>query len=81
LIIGSKQQKDFGVRLDGVEFRTLSTEDNVSLIAAFRVEEVKEAVWQCEGAKSLRPDGFNFNFIKKSWEFIKEELQCHDIVS
>ena len=31
-------------------------------------------MWQCEGSKSPAPDGFNFNFIKKSWEFIKEEF-------
>jgi len=31
-------------------------------------------VWQCEGAKSLGPDGFNFNFLKKCWEVIKVEV-------
>jgi len=69
-----KATRDFGVRLDEVEFRTLSPEDNECLIASFRVEEVKEVVWQCEGAKSPGPDGFNFNFIRKRWEFIKEDI-------
>jgi len=69
-----KATKDFGVRLDAVEFMSLTQEDNLSLIAEFFEKEVKDAVWQCEGSKSLGPDGFNFNFIKKSWEFIKEEF-------
>lgn len=52
--------KDFGVRLGGVKFRSISSDDNVSLISDFTKEEVKEAVWQCDGSKSPGPDGFNF---------------------
>ncbi|XP_068474698.1 uncharacterized protein [Phaseolus vulgaris] len=69
-----KATKDFGVRLDGVEFKSLSEEDNASLIASFTEEEIRNAVWQCEGTKSPGPDGFNFNFLKKSWDFIKEDI-------
>jgi len=36
------------------------------MIEVFSEEKVKEVVWQCEGSKSPDPDGFNFNFIKKS---------------
>ena len=54
------------------------------MIEAFTEEEVKEAVWQCEGTKSPGPDGFNFNFIKKSWNSLKTDfvvgLECfHEI--
>jgi len=31
-------------------------------------------VWQCEGTKSSGPDGYNFNFIKKNWELLKEDF-------
>ena len=31
-------------------------------------------MWQCEGSKSPGPDGFNFNFLKKGWEVVKEDL-------
>jgi len=31
-------------------------------------------MWQCEGTKSPGPDGFNFNFLKKNWEVIKDEV-------
>ena len=66
--------KDLGVRLDEVEFKTLTLRDNEGLVAGFTEKEVKDAVWQCEGSKSPGPDGFNFNFIRKSWDFVKAEL-------
>jgi len=66
--------KDLEVRLYGVEFKSLTPMENESLVAMFIEEEIKDAVWQREGSKSPEPDGFNFNFIKKSWEFIKEEI-------
>jgi len=66
-----KATKDFGVRLEAVEFNCLLPHVSRSMIEAFTEEEIKEAVWQCEGAKSPGPDGFNFNFIKKSWNTLK----------
>ena len=49
-------------------------EDNLSLIADFSEEEIREAIWQCEGNKSSGPDDYNFNFIKKSWDIMKGEV-------
>jgi len=49
--------KDVGVRISAVEFKTLSMEENLSLIVEFTEEEVREAVWQCDSSKSLGPDG------------------------
>jgi len=66
--------KAFEVVLEGVEFKALTQDDNDSLVAEFSGKEVREAVWQCNGSKSPRPDGFNFNFIKNSWEVIKKEV-------
>lgn len=37
--------------LDGVHFNQISVEDNVLLQAKFSVEEIKEAVWDCDGNK------------------------------
>lgn len=51
--------------LDGVEFNQISAEDNEDLIAEFEMEEIKAAVWACEGNKSPGPDGYNFRFIKE----------------
>jgi len=69
-----KATKDFGVRLDGVEFKSLLPEVSLSMIEAFSEEEIKAAVWQCEGMKSHGPDDFNFNFIKKSWNILKSDF-------
>jgi len=69
-----KATRDFGVRLEAVEFNSLSHEDNLSLVAEFSEEEVREVVWHCEGSKSPGPDDFNFNFIKNNWEIIKGEI-------
>jgi len=42
---------------------------SLKLIAEFSEDEIKQAVWQCEGSKSPGPDEFNFNFIKSNWNF------------
>jgi len=50
--------------------------NNESLVAEFNEIEVRDAMWQCERSKSPGPDGFNFNFIRKSCDFIKDELMA-----
>lgn len=45
-----------------------------SLKAPFSVEEIKSAVWACEGSKATGPDGFTFTFIRAHWDTIKEEI-------
>jgi len=65
---------DFGVRLGSVEFKVLPLEISLSMIVAFSEEELREAVWMCEGSKSPGPDGFNFNFIKKYWDVLKQDI-------
>lgn len=50
--------------LDGVPFRKITEVDSAMLCARFESLEIKEAVWDCDGDKSPRPDGFNFQFIK-----------------
>ena len=69
-----KSQYDFGVHLENVQFRKLSAEVSESMISNITEEQVKEAVWMCEGSKSPSPDGFNFNFIKHNWEALKHDI-------
>ncbi|KAL4322009.1 hypothetical protein AHAS_Ahas14G0167600 [Arachis hypogaea] len=38
------------------------------------VEEVKEAVWDCESSKAPGSDGYNMNFVKKCWNEIGTEF-------
>ncbi|XP_020211058.1 uncharacterized protein LOC109795906 [Cajanus cajan] len=61
-------------RLQGTNFKTLSEEDAATLILPFSDEEVKIAVWDYEGSKSPRPDGFNFTFIKDFWDDTKADF-------
>jgi len=65
---------DFGVRLDNVQFKKLTEEESASIVSSITEEEVKEAIWMCEGSKSPGPYGFNFNFIKHNWETIKHDV-------
>ncbi|GKU89286.1 hypothetical protein SLEP1_g3443 [Rubroshorea leprosula] len=56
------------------DLKQLSSEENNWLTAQFTEEEIKEAVWNCNGSKSLGPDGFNFNFIKRLSPTIKQDV-------
>ena len=38
-------------------------------------EEIRSDVWSCDPSKALGLDGFNMNFIRKSWEVIGVEFQ------
>ncbi|XP_057747003.1 uncharacterized protein LOC130966235 [Arachis stenosperma] len=51
---------------DGLVNR-LEREEAEALEVMPSVEEVKEAVWDCESSKALGNDGYNMNFIKKCW--------------
>ncbi|GKU92387.1 hypothetical protein SLEP1_g6121 [Rubroshorea leprosula] len=60
--------------LDGIEFKRISDEERVMLEAPFTVEEVRQAVWNCESSKAPGPDGFNFKFVKEMWDTIKNDI-------
>lgn len=52
------------ISFEGLQFNSLDGSQAAKLVELFTEEEIKEAVWSCEGNKSPGPDGFNFNFIK-----------------
>ena len=66
--------QDFGVNLGSVEFKCLPQEISKSMVTSFTEEEVKEAVWQCEGTKSPGLDGFNFTFTRNCWDYLKNDI-------
>jgi len=68
--------QDFGVHLGSVEFRSLPSEASKNMVVSFSEEEVKNAVWDFGGSKSPGPNGFNFNFIKSSWEVLKADVMA-----
>lgn len=62
-------------RLNGVNFASISEEDNVFLVAPFSLEEIECVVKESDGNKSPGPDGFNFAFLKQFWYLIKHEVR------
>jgi hypothetical protein len=69
-----KESWDSRPTLNGIQFQSLSEEDNILLTAPFSCEEVKEVIWNNDGNKCPGPDGFNFNFFKFCWEIIKGDI-------
>jgi len=60
--------------IQGLHFRKLSYGQGRMLTRPFSLEEVKQAVWDCDGFKSPGPDGINFDFIKKNWDILKDDF-------
>ncbi|XP_019433996.1 PREDICTED: uncharacterized protein LOC109340725 [Lupinus angustifolius] len=58
----------------GIDFVNISDEDNSFLTAEFEEVEIKEVVWSCQGDNSPGPDGFNFSFIKRVWDVVKDDI-------
>jgi hypothetical protein len=44
------------------------------LTKPFTVEEVKQAVWDCDSFKSPEPDGVNLGFIKDFWPELQDDF-------
>ena len=55
-------------------FKKLSDSQASIITAPFSTTEIDEAVASCNPSKSPGPDGFNFKFIKASWELIKHDF-------
>lgn len=52
----------------------LSDGDSEWLERPFSEDEIKEAVWECDGNKSPGPDGFSLDFFKRNWEVVKGDV-------
>jgi hypothetical protein len=62
-------------KLNGVDFATISEEENAELISFFSMEEIEEVVRCSDGNKCPGPDGFNFAFVKKFWGILKDDFR------
>ncbi|GJW71739.1 RNA-directed DNA polymerase, eukaryota [Tanacetum coccineum] len=60
--------------LDMVFPNTLSSDQSLDLERPFSPEEIKGAVWDCGSNKSPGPDGFTFDFYRKFWYLIEENV-------
>lgn len=59
---------------EGIDFRCLEREDVEGMEIVFSEEEVKGAIWSCEGNKTAGTDGYTIDFFKKNWELVKEDV-------
>ncbi|XP_058733672.1 uncharacterized protein LOC131605316 [Vicia villosa] len=60
--------------LEDISFSKLNRVERDGLEYPFSEEEIKEAIWSCDGARSPGPDGYSFRFIKKCWHFMKADF-------
>ena len=60
--------------IDGIDWSPITNEDAVDLVRPFEEEEVKKAVFDCDGNKSPGPDGFTLAFFQRCWEEVKAEV-------
>ncbi|KAK2644587.1 hypothetical protein Ddye_019782 [Dipteronia dyeriana] len=58
----------------GLSFNKLSVMDSAWLEERFNLEEVKEALANCDGNTALGPDGFNLGFVKANWDVIERDF-------
>ncbi|GKV49606.1 hypothetical protein SLEP1_g56347 [Rubroshorea leprosula] len=61
-------------RLEGIDFKKVTPEQNAMLVSQFTKKEIKEAVWDCDNYNAPGPDGFNFGFLKAMWETVKNDV-------
>jgi len=60
--------------VEGLNFRKLSFLEAGILTKPFCIEEVTQAVWDCDSYKSSGPDSVSFGFDKEFWSLLKDEL-------
>lgn len=45
-----------------------------NIIRPFTLDEVKQAIWDCDRYKSPGPDGINFGFLKQFWNVLNDDF-------
>lgn len=60
--------------MDGVSFSSILTKDILNTGKMFEVDQVKVVIWECDEKYSLVPHGFNFYFIKRFWDILRDDI-------
>lgn len=60
--------------MEELNFTKLSNVESGNLIRPFSLEEVKQAVWDCDSFKSPSPDNIRLGFIKEFWQEMKDDF-------
>nr|GEV91858.1 RNA-directed DNA polymerase, eukaryota [Tanacetum cinerariifolium] len=55
-------------------FKQISFDQNVDLESNMNYEEIIRAVWDCGTNKSSGPDGFTFEFFRRYWNIINQDV-------
>ncbi|GJV34727.1 retrovirus-related pol polyprotein from transposon TNT 1-94 [Tanacetum coccineum] len=62
------------ISLDPQMFKRLSDDQKDNLESNVTYEEIKKAVWDCGTNKSPGPDGFTFDFIRRYWKIMDQDV-------
>jgi hypothetical protein len=60
--------------VDNLCFRQLSMTESSNIIRPFTLEEVKQAIWDCDSYKSPGPNDISFGFLKQFWNVVKDDF-------
>ena len=60
--------------IDGIEWQPIPVFLAEWLERPFEEEEVKKAIFECDGNKAPGPDGFSLEFFQSQWETLKEDI-------
>lgn len=55
-------------------FNSISVAEGADLIKPFLLEEIKDAIWDCDSYKCHGPDDLNLDFFKDFWDVLKIDL-------
>jgi len=61
--------------VEGLAFHKLSIAESNSLTRSFSLDEVRNAIWDCDSFKRPGPDGISFAFIKQFLELLKDDFK------
>lgn len=57
-----------------INFKCLNDDNSAWLERPFSEDDIKDAVWDCDGNKSMGPDGYSLEFFKRCWDFVKQDV-------
>ena len=68
------EERRESVGIEGLEWACIRDESGERLEKPFEEEEVKNALFQCDGDKAPGPDGFTMKALQDGWETIKKDI-------
>ncbi|KAM7530919.1 hypothetical protein LguiB_034329 [Lonicera macranthoides] len=67
------ERSAYNIAFDGVNWGKISHGESLNLEKPFTIEEVREALFSCDGEKALGPDGFTMAALQEALDVIKED--------